>query len=76
MTIPDNVDDAWALAYLATGVSDWSTATDEQFEAAAAWLRSVHPNLRTYWTDPPNSHSSCPPAKSLSPGPGTKPIPR
>jgi spermidine/putrescine transport system substrate-binding protein len=52
LTIPDNVDDAWALAYLATGVSDWSTATDEQFEAAAAWLRSVHPNLRTYWTDP------------------------
>lgn len=52
MTIPDNVDDAWALAYLATGVSDWSNATDEQFEAAAAWLRSVHPNLRTYWTDP------------------------
>jgi spermidine/putrescine transport system substrate-binding protein len=52
MTIPDNVDDAWALAYLATGVSDWSTATDEQFEAAAAWLRSVHPSLRTYWTDP------------------------
>lgn len=52
MTIPDNVDDAWALAYLATGVSDWSTATDEQFEAAAAWLRAVHPNLRTYWTDP------------------------
>jgi spermidine/putrescine transport system substrate-binding protein len=52
LTIPDNVDDAWALAYLATGVSDWSTATDEQFAAAAAWLRSVHPNLRTYWTDP------------------------
>lgn len=52
MTLPDNVDDAWALAYLATGVSDWSEATDEQFEAAAAWLRSVHPNLRTYWTDP------------------------
>jgi spermidine/putrescine transport system substrate-binding protein len=52
LSIPDNVDDAWALAYLATGVSDWSTATDEQFEAAAAWLRSVHPNLRTYWTDP------------------------
>lgn len=52
MTLPDNVDDAWALAYLATGVSDWSEATEEQFEAAAAWLRSVHPNLRTYWTDP------------------------
>jgi spermidine/putrescine transport system substrate-binding protein len=51
MTIPDNVDDAYALAYLATGVSDWSTATDAQFEAASNWLRDVHPNLRTYWQD-------------------------
>jgi spermidine/putrescine transport system substrate-binding protein len=51
MTIPDNVDDAYALAYLATGVADWSTATDEQFEAASNWLREVHPNLRTYWQD-------------------------
>ena len=52
MTLPDNVDDAYALAYLATGVTDWTTATDEQFQAASDWLRSVHPNLRTYWTDP------------------------
>lgn len=52
LSIPDNVDDAYALAYLATGVSDWSDATDEEFEAATAWLREIHPNLRTYWTDP------------------------
>jgi spermidine/putrescine transport system substrate-binding protein len=52
MTIPDNVDDAYALAYLATGVTDWTTATEEQFQAATDWLRQVHPNLRTYWTDP------------------------
>jgi spermidine/putrescine transport system substrate-binding protein len=53
LAIPDNVDDAWALAYLATGVTDWSQGTtEEQFEAAAAWLRAAHPNLRTYWTDP------------------------
>lgn len=52
MALPDNVDDAWALAYLAVGVSDWSTATDAQFEEAANWLRAAHPNLRTYWTDP------------------------
>lgn len=52
MTLPDNVDDAYALAYLATGVTDWSTATTEQFEAASAWLRQAHANLRTYWTDP------------------------
>jgi spermidine/putrescine transport system substrate-binding protein len=52
MTLPDNVDDAYALAYLATGVTDWTTATEEQFQAASDWLRQVHPNLRTYWTDP------------------------
>ena len=52
MTLPDNVDDAFALAYLATGVTDWSNVTDEEFDAAVAWLREVHPNLRTYWTDP------------------------
>ena len=52
LTLPDNVDDAYALAYLATGVDNWQNATDEQFEAASNWLREVHPNLRTYWTDP------------------------
>ena len=52
MTLPDNVDDAYSLAYLATGVTDWTQATDEQFAAASQWLRDVHPNLRTYWTDP------------------------
>ena len=52
LTIPDNVDDAFALAYLATGVTDWTAVTDEQFAAATDFLRQVHPNLRTYWTDP------------------------
>ena len=52
VTLPDNVDDAFALAYLATGTTNWTSATDAQFEAAAGWLREVHPNLRTYWTDP------------------------
>ena len=52
VTLPDNVDDAYALAYLATGVDNWQNASDEQFEAASNWLREVHPNLRTYWTDP------------------------
>jgi len=51
MTLPDNVDDTYALAYLATGVDDWSDATDAQFEAATAWLRAAHANMRTYWTD-------------------------
>jgi len=52
VAIPDNVDDAWALAYLATGVTSWDQVDDAKFEAAAQWLRELHPNLRTYWTDP------------------------
>jgi len=52
LSIPDNVDDAYALAYLATGVTDWSDVTDAQFDAATAWLREVHGNLLTYWVDP------------------------
>ncbi|GGL59215.1 extracellular solute-binding protein [Wenxinia marina] len=51
MTMPDNTDDAYALAYLATGVTNWQDVTDEQFEAASNWLREVHPNIRTYWAD-------------------------
>lgn len=51
-SLPDNTDDAWSLAYLATGVSDWTNVTDEQFAAAAAWLRQAHANVKTYWTDP------------------------
>ena len=41
MTLPDNVDDAFALAYLATGVTDWTDVTDDQFNAAADWLREA-----------------------------------
>jgi spermidine/putrescine transport system substrate-binding protein len=40
------------LALLATGVSDWTNLTEEQFAAAAAWLRVAHENVRTYWADP------------------------
>ena len=52
LSIPDNVDDAYALAYLAIGVTDWSEATDAQFEAATEWLRGIHGNLLNYWVDP------------------------
>ena len=48
LSIPDNVDDAYALAYLATGVTNWQNVTDAQFEAASNWLREVRPNLRSY----------------------------
>lgn len=49
--LPDNVDDVYALAYLATGTTNWAEASDEQFQAACDWLRQVHPNVRTYWID-------------------------
>jgi spermidine/putrescine transport system substrate-binding protein len=52
ISLPDNADDVWALALLATGVSNWTNVTDEQFKAAADWLRKVHPNVRVYWSDP------------------------
>jgi spermidine/putrescine transport system substrate-binding protein len=52
ISLPDNVDDVWALALLATGVSDWTSITEDQFQAAAAWLRKAHENVRTYWADP------------------------
>ena len=52
VSLPNSSDDVWALAYLATGVTDWTAITDEQFTAAADWLRKVHPNVRSYWNDP------------------------
>lgn len=51
VSLPDNVDDAYALGFLATGVKDWATADDAQFKAASAFLREVHKNIRTYWAD-------------------------
>ncbi len=51
ISLPDNVDDIYALAYLATGTSDWTRATLSDFEKASAWLRGVHPSVRAYWAD-------------------------
>lgn len=51
ISLPDNVDDVYALAYLATGLDDWTKATEEDFTKANAWLREVHPMVRTYWAD-------------------------
>jgi spermidine/putrescine transport system substrate-binding protein len=52
ISLPDNTDDVWTLALLATGVTSWTDVTEEQFTAAADWLRQVHPNVRAYWSDP------------------------
>tara|TARA_R110002020_G_scaffold98736_8_gene234808 strand:+ start:2109 stop:3191 length:1083 start_codon:yes stop_codon:yes gene_type:complete len=51
VSIGDNVDDAYALASLAIGLTDWTKMTDKQFEEASAFLRDVHKNVRLYWTD-------------------------
>ncbi|MBW6506903.1 MAG: extracellular solute-binding protein [Rhodobacteraceae bacterium] len=51
-SLPDSSDDVWALAYLATGVTDWTEISDDQFKAAAAWLRQAHKNVASYWADP------------------------
>lgn len=51
VSLPDNVDDAFALASLTIGLKDWTHMTDEQFAEAAAFLREVHKNVRLYWTD-------------------------
>ncbi|AXC50449.1 extracellular solute-binding protein [Paracoccus suum] len=51
-SLPDSADDVWALAYLATGVTNWDNITDEQFTAAADWLRKAHANVSSYWADP------------------------
>ncbi len=52
VALPNNPEDVWALALLATGVSDWTNVSDAQFKAASDWLRKVNANLLTYWTDP------------------------
>ena len=51
ISLPDNVDDAYALGFLAIGIKDWTTATDAQFQAASDFLRKVHQNVRAYWQD-------------------------
>lgn len=51
VSLPDNVQDAYALGLLATGVTDWTNVSDEQFDAASDFLRQVHQNVRAYWID-------------------------
>lgn len=52
ISLPNSSDDVWALAYLATGVTDWTKVTDAQFDKAAAWLREANKNVQSYWADP------------------------
>lgn len=50
-SIADNVDDAYALGFLATGITDWTQATLDDVANASDWLRKAHQNVRTYWAD-------------------------
>jgi len=51
VSLIDNVDDAYALGFLAIGVKDWTKATDADFTAASNFLREVHKNVRQYHAD-------------------------
>ncbi len=51
IAVPDAASSAYALAALATGISNYTNMTDEEFETASNYLRSIHPNVRFYWTD-------------------------
>lgn len=51
VSLPDVVEDAFSLAALAVGVTDWSQMTDEKFKEASDYLRAVHQNVRFYWSD-------------------------
>ncbi|MBC6441544.1 MAG: hypothetical protein GDA53_00130 [Rhodobacteraceae bacterium] len=42
ISLPDNVDDIYAPACLATGLTDWAKSAQEDFARASAWQREVH----------------------------------
>lgn len=52
VSLPTATYDAYALAFLATGLDDWNDVTDEQFKKATQWLRRAHENVRFYWSSP------------------------
>ncbi|MBQ0749825.1 MAG: extracellular solute-binding protein [Roseovarius sp.] len=51
LALPASIDDLAAAAFLAQGITDWSSLTEEKLEAAIDWLELVHPNIRYYWDD-------------------------
>ncbi len=52
VSLADAASNAYALAALATGnAANYTSMSDEQFQEASDFLRSVHPNVRFYWSD-------------------------
>lgn len=51
VSLPSGVEDAYTLAALSMGMTDWTGMTDEQFQQASEFLRKVHKNVLFYWSD-------------------------
>ena len=52
VAIPDAASSAYALAALATGnAGSYTSMSDAQFKEASDFLRSIHSNIRFYWSD-------------------------
>ena len=52
ISIPDSASSAYALASLATGnAANYTDLSDEQFQEVSDFLRSIHANVRFYWSD-------------------------
>ena len=51
IAVPDAASSAYALAALATGASSYTNMSDEEFQKASDYLRSIHQNVRFYWSD-------------------------
>ncbi|MDJ0631116.1 MAG: extracellular solute-binding protein [Rhodobacter sp.] len=49
ISLPAYSEDLFTLSLLATGVDNWDTLTEAEFEAAVTWLEEVHLNLPSYW---------------------------
>jgi len=52
ISVADSASSAYALAALATGAKNsYTNMSDDEFQAASDFLRSIHPNVRFYWSD-------------------------
>lgn len=52
IALPGGAREAFTLGVLATGAQDdYPDLSEEQFQAALDYLRSVHENVRFYWSD-------------------------
>lgn len=50
--IPNNIDDVYSLAALATGIHSLEKINDDQFNEMSDYLRKLHKNVAFYWDEP------------------------